>query len=162
VNDCSDDKQSAIGYMRTIDPQLRGGWSALNEESTDAMFELASRHYQETMRHETALVCCLLIDRKLCRSLRIKPSDMLDPFWSKVLSMLIEDNWVSLKKIVDGADESHAARTIADAIRCPVKWYDMHFVWNFAWHQHELKRLAMIRERFLASVDFILEYGELQ
>ena len=130
------------------------------EESTDAMFQLAATHYGEVMRHESSLVCCLLLDRKLCRVLRVKPSDMVDPFWRAVLVELIGDNWVSLGQIVERSHESHAARTIADAMRCPARWCDLCFVWNFYWHQSELLRLARIREEFTAAVDVILEYGD--
>lgn len=126
------------------------------------MFTLASEHYQSVMRHESALVCCLLLDRKLCRELRVKPSDMVDPFWRGVLVELIADSWVSLEQIIAKSHESHADRTIADAIRCPVLGYDLCFVWNFLWHQSEIKRLARIRERFVDALDCILEHGEWQ
>lgn len=124
------------------------------------MFELATEHYGATQMHESALVCCLLLDRKLCRHVTIGPLDMIDPLWRDVLSMLIADPWTGLKQIVEAATEPHAARTIADTIRCPASGWDRVFAWNFHWHQHELKRLAAIRNQFLNAVDCILEYGE--
>lgn len=124
------------------------------------MFELSATHYGEVMRHESALVCCMLLDRKLCRSLRVKPSEMVDPFWRSVLVELIADSWVSLRQVLERSQESHAARTIADAIRCPATGYDLCFVWNFNWHQSEIIRLANIRTQFMEAVDCILEHGE--
>lgn len=124
------------------------------------MFELATEHYREAQKHESALVCCLLLDRKLCRHVTVDATAIVDPFWRGILSRLLADPWISLRRIVDSATEAHAARTIADAIRCPIVGSDRVFAWNFHWHQHELRRLAAIRERFLSAVDCILEHGE--
>jgi len=122
--------------------------------------ELPTEHYKTAIEHEAGMVCCLLIDRRMCRFATASPEDFVDLFWADVYRRLLSDHWMGLAELLKDTEE-HSARTICDAMQDPFTGAPRVFLWNFDFHQSEVVRLRQVRREFLRAADFVLEHGDI-
>lgn len=123
--------------------------------------DLPSKHYDEAMEHESAIVAACLIDRKNIRlTSGISESMFIDPGYAKLFDRLQQDAFAELADLFAGT-ETHMIRTVADRIRSPITGAPRYFHWNFQWHKAQLLRLHELRQKFRKAVDFVMEHGDL-